>query len=124
MQKISRLLKFEKLSPDKFQVQIRNRLVLLLNLYFLILQLLMRLQNPLSNRIDPVAEDISLLIETENMETDDEISTSSSSEDVVEYNISENLEETFSDVNTSPPSPPKDQRPKLKVIIPTKYKNK
>ncbi|GBM37051.1 hypothetical protein AVEN_228072-1 [Araneus ventricosus] len=73
---------------------------------------------------DSVAKDISLSRDTEHLETDDEMSTSRASEDVVKYNISEELEEISSDVSFLSSSPPKEQRPKLKVIIPTKYKNK
>ncbi|KAF8791644.1 hypothetical protein HNY73_006484 [Argiope bruennichi] len=55
--------------------------------------------------------------------TDEEMSTSSAPEDILEYNISEELEETSSDVSTPSPPPPKATKQKLKYIIPTKYKN-
>ncbi|XP_055932861.1 uncharacterized protein LOC129962885 [Argiope bruennichi] len=55
--------------------------------------------------------------------TDEEMSTSSAPEEILEYNISEELEETSSDVSTPSPPPPKATKQKLKYIIPTKYKN-
>ncbi|GBO13355.1 hypothetical protein AVEN_41246-1 [Araneus ventricosus] len=61
--------------------------------------------------------------ELQHLKKDDDMSTSSAPEDILEYNMSEKLDETSSDEATSsttPPIGPKPQKQKLKYIIPTK----
>ncbi|KAF8784155.1 hypothetical protein HNY73_011616 [Argiope bruennichi] len=53
-------------------------------------------------------------------EIDTEMTISSTSEDMLEYDMSEELEETSEDVCTPPPPSIREKRPKLKYIIPTK----
>ncbi|KAF8785756.1 hypothetical protein HNY73_011262 [Argiope bruennichi] len=71
---------------------------------------------------DPGSKGVPFIKEAEVLETDDGMSTSSALEDILVYNINEELEET-SDVNIPALPPPKARKQKLKYIIPTKYKN-
>ncbi|GBM10219.1 hypothetical protein AVEN_177488-1 [Araneus ventricosus] len=56
-------------------------------------------------------------------DTDTEMSPLSPSEDILDYDMSEDLEKSSKDVCTPPPSP-KEQRLQLKIIIPTKYETR